>query len=377
MSEKTELPTEHKRREAAKKGQSFHARDLCEWLSLVTGIAWLSACTDWPALLEPLRHILASGVRGDAGALVRDCVSAAIAIIVPMLVVVVVVPAIVSLIGSRFELASQALVPDISHLDPIKGFGRIFSWRTLQQLACALGYCVATAVAVWIVVHVCGPDLFASVFLDSRNGSLAWLHLVVRPLAIALACMLPVCLLHAVWEMRLHTGDLKMEKREVTQEMRDHEGKPEVRARRRDLLLDMLDEQSRQDISGSKFVLANPTHLAVGIYVNEAVLAWPFVSIREANQRALAVIAYAESVGVPVIRNIRLARAVYRSSRRYSFVNDSVVDELMRVVSWLADVERARASDPSGGTHDDRTSDDVSSAGDAFSGDAPRRARAQ
>ncbi|CAM2144834.1 Secretion apparatus protein BsaZ [Pararobbsia alpina] len=345
MSEKTELPTEHKRREAAKKGQVFNPRDLCDWISLSMGIAWLTAGTDWSALLAPLRHMRGDAARLNVHALIHDCATAAIGIVAPLLVIVVVTPAAFSLCASRFELASEALVPDISRLDPIKGFGRIFSLRSINQLVCALAYCAAAGTAVRIFAHLCGRDVFGLVLADPASGKALWMHIVVVPLSVTLACVLPVCLLHAFCERRLHTRELRMEKREVKQEMRDHEGKPEVRARRRDLLFELLDAQTRHDISDSRFVLANPTHIAVGIYFNETLIAWPFVSVRETNRRALAVIDYAESIGVPVIRNRRLARAVYQASRRYGFVSDSVVDELLRIVTWLADVENAQMTD--------------------------------
>ena len=93
-------------------------------------------------------------------------------------------------------------------------------------------------------------------------------------------------------------------------------------------------------------MLANPTHIAVGIYVNDAIVEWPFVSIKEKNRRALAVIAYAESIGVPVILDRRVARAVYETSTRYGFVGHGVVEEVTRLLKWLNDVEQARTVDP-------------------------------
>lgn len=345
MSEKTELPTRRKREEAAKKGQVFDPADLGQWLSLSAGIAWLSFGVDMSSLLAPLRSALASGAPLQSAHLLHDCMRAAIGVVAPLIAIVFIVSSIVSGTASGFALATEALVPDVSRLDPIQGVQRIFSFRTLVSVVCALAYCLATGIAVWTIVHVCSRDLFDSVRLHPHQARTAWFHIVLHPLVIVLACFFPVCVFHALCERRVHTRDLRMEKREVKQEMRDHDMKPEVRARRRDLFLDLLDEQSRRDISDSKFVLANPTHIAVGIYVNEAISAWPFVSIRASNRRALAVIAYAESVGVPVIRDRKLARSVYRDSRRYRFVNHERVEEIVRIVNWLSDVERAQRPD--------------------------------
>ena len=345
MSEKTEQPTERKRREAAKKGQVFNPTDLGVWLALASGIAWLSYCVDMTSLLAPLRRALASGAPLQSAHLLHDSVRAAIDVLGPLVVVVALVPSLVSVSASGFALATEALAPDFTRLDPIQGVQRIFSLRTLVGLLCAIAYCTATAIAMRLIVHLCAHDLFMAIRLQPSDARAAWLHLVVYPLVILLACVLPVCIFHALCERRVHTRDLRMEKREVKQEMRDHDMKPEVRARRRDLFLDLLDEQARRDVADSKFILANPTHIAVGIYVNEAIAPWPFVSIRETHRRALAVIAYAESVGVPVIRDRKLARTVYRESRRYRFVHHERVDDIVRIVTWLSDVERAHSTD--------------------------------
>ncbi|WP_158602034.1 EscU/YscU/HrcU family type III secretion system export apparatus switch protein [Pararobbsia silviterrae] len=343
MSEKTEKPTEQKKREAARKGQVFHPSDLCTWLTLCVGIAWLTYRSDLSSLLVPLRDVIVSGFSMPLDVFVRAMFDRAARVVVPLCAVVIVLPSLLTLAASRFELATEALVPDFNRLNPIEGVKRVFSRRTAVGTVCALAYCFAAAAAVWIASYVCGRDGFASIWLAPSNGSVAWRYLLARPAWLMLACMLPVCLVQAWGERSAHTHDLLMEKHEVQRERRDHEGRPEVKTRRRDLFLEMLDAQSKHDIGSSNFVLANPTHLAVGIYVDDTIVEWPFVSIREKNRRALAVIAYAESIGIPVIRDKRLTRAVFGSTRRYGFVDRRFVERILHVVAWLKDVECARS----------------------------------
>lgn len=345
MSEKTEEPTEKKKRDAAKKGQVFHPSDLCSWLTLTVGVLWLTGGTSLSGLIAPLRALCASGFTMPPAAFAHELLMQAIQIVASLLVAVIVPPTVLTLIACRFEIASEALIPDLNRLSPVSGFKRIFSRHTLLGLICAAAYCSTCALAVWIAWHLHAADLLASAWMGPQGAALAWQRLVMRPLGIALACTLPVALLHAFGERQVHRHDLLMEKHEVKRERRDLDGKPEVRARQRDLLLEMLDGQSRNDIASSSFVLANPTHIAVGIYIDRSVVEWPFVSVRETQARALAVIAYAESVGVPVVRDKRLARAVFRSSRRYGFIDAALVEAVMRVMNWLSDVERAGAAD--------------------------------
>ena len=350
MSEKTELPTRKKLQDAARKGQTFKAKDLNGLLVLLACTGWLAGMTDLSGLLAPLRNgavfdraagMYAGSMGTSTMALLHDLLERAAQVVAPLLLIAIVVSTLLSLIESRFELAAEALVPDLDRINPIKGFSRLLSKRTVKDLVTSLAYCAACAATVTVVLISCTHDLFALVWLDPRHAGAAWQRLGIVPLFVFCGCLLPVCVLDAFIEYRLHVRDLRMEKREVRDEQKEQEGNAEIRQKRRDLRLELLDEQTRSDIAGSNFVAANPTHIAIGIYVNEARVAWPFVSVRETNRRALAVIAYAESVGVPVIRNVRLARALYRSSARYGFVDQRVVDEVLQILAWLSEVEHA------------------------------------
>jgi flagellar biosynthesis protein FlhB len=345
MSEKTELPTRKKLQDAATKGQTFKAKDLNSLLALLACTGWLAGMTDLSALIEPLRGLMARPDSAGTMALLDDLLAASVGVVLPLLLISVTVASLLSLVQSRFELATEALVPSLERLDPIKGFGRLFSIRTAKELLTTLAYCAAGATAVTATLVWYAHDLFALVWLNPAHVNAAWQRLAVMPLLVLYGCLLPICVLDAMAEYRLHVRDLRMEKHEVREEQKDQEGNPDMRAKRRDVRLELLDEQTRSDIDGSNFIAANPTHIAVGIYMNEARVAWPFVSVRETNRRALAVIAYAESAGVPVIRNMRLARALYRSSARYGFVDQRVVDEVLRILTWLSEVERAGRDD--------------------------------
>ena len=132
-----------------------------------------------------------------------------------------------------------------------------------------------------------------------------------------------------------------MDKEEVKREFKEQEGNPEVKSHRRQMHMEILSEQIKSDIENSRMVLANPTHIAIGIYFRPEIAPLPFVSVVETNQRALAVRAYAEKVGVPVVRDVRLARRIYQRHRRYTFINVEEIDEVLRILIWLEQVENA------------------------------------
>lgn len=55
-------------------------------------------------------------------------------------------------------------------------------------------------------------------------------------------------------------------------------------------------------------MIANPTHIAIGIYFKPHLSPIPLISVRETNEVALAVRKYAKEIGIPIITDKKLAR---------------------------------------------------------------------
>uniref|UniRef100_UPI0039C39F48 EscU/YscU/HrcU family type III secretion system export apparatus switch protein n=1 Tax=Escherichia coli TaxID=562 RepID=UPI0039C39F48 len=67
----------------------------------------------------------------------------------------------------------------------------------------------------------------------------------------------------------------------------------------------------------------------------------PLISVRETNEVALAVRKYAKEIGIPIITDKKLARKIYATHRRYDYVSFENIDEILRLLLWLEDVENA------------------------------------
>jgi type III secretion protein U len=133
-----------------------------------------------------------------------------------------------------------------------------------------------------------------------------------------------------------------MEKHEVKQEYKEQEGSPEVKHRRKEVHQEILSGQVQGSIDKSDFILANPTHIAIGVYTNTQISPLPFVSVLAKNQVALAVIAYAEKHGIPVVRDIPLARYTFKNIKRvYTLFPPKSVEPILRILQWLKEVELA------------------------------------
>ncbi|HFI1227923.1 TPA: EscU/YscU/HrcU family type III secretion system export apparatus switch protein, partial [Escherichia coli] len=139
----------------------------------------------------------------------------------------------------------------------------------------------------------------------------------------------------------LFMKDMKMDKQEVKREYKEQEGSPEIKSKRRERHQEILSEQLKSDVSNSRLMIANPTHIAIGIYFKPHLSPIPLISVRETNEVALAVRKYAKEIGIPIITDKKLARKIYATHRRYDYVSFENIDEILRLLLWLEDVENA------------------------------------
>ncbi|EJU0167530.1 EscU/YscU/HrcU family type III secretion system export apparatus switch protein [Escherichia coli] len=97
----------------------------------------------------------------------------------------------------------------------------------------------------------------------------------------------------------------------------------------------------KSDVSNSRLMISNPTHIAIGIYFKPHLSPIPLISVKVTNEVALGVRKYAKEIGIPIITDKKLARKNYATHRRYDYVSFENIDEILRLLLWLEDVENA------------------------------------
>ncbi|WP_265716009.1 EscU/YscU/HrcU family type III secretion system export apparatus switch protein, partial [Providencia rustigianii] len=137
----------------------------------------------------------------------------------------------------------------------------------------------------------------------------------------------------------LFIKNLKMEKQEVKKEFKDNEGDPHIKSARKGLHQEILSEEVKSNVRNSTFIMANPTHIAMLIYYDSNIAPLPFLMAKMRGVQAKAIIKYAQQQGVPVVRDIILARQIWRTYKKDSFIDDQGLQSVMQIITWLIRVE--------------------------------------
>jgi flagellar biosynthetic protein FlhB len=151
---------------------------------------------------------------------------------------------------------------------------------------------------------------------------------------------------YMVTRFRTEKG-LKMSKQEVKDEHKQAEGDPHVKGAIRSRQRSMARARMISDVADADVLLVNPTHVAVALKYDPEKGA-PRVIARGAGTVAAKIRAVAAEARVPLVQDVPLARALYRSCE----VGQEIPRELFAAVAQvLAFVIARRGRGHTGGEH--------------------------
>ena len=234
-----------------------------------------------------------------------------------------------------WNFTMKALGPRWSAMNPIAGFGRLFSGQNAgQALKAVLLALILGVVAIWSLHqrldHYVG---LMSVPLEQAlalAGNLMLGGLFVLALTLAVFAALDVPL-----QRQLYLRRLRMSRVEVKQEHKETEGSPEIKARQRARMREMTRQRMMAAVPKADLVVMNPTHYAVALKYDEAKDAAPRVVAKGADLLALRIRDVAKEHRVPVLQAPALARALYAHGKLDREVPMSLFAAVAQVLAYL------------------------------------------
>jgi type III secretion protein U len=349
---RTEKPTPKRLKDARKKGDVWKSRDatatvvLIAWLVLGAGVAG-AAGTRISALCEALFAAITQGwdATGYAGAL--RSVGGQAAELGLMLVAMLLVPAAaVAMLTSFLQigpvLTFDKIRPNFDHLNPAAGVKRMFSMDNLVEVLKALAKTALLFTAGWLVVRAALPDLVGLARADMPPltvGAALW-NLTLKLGAWTVGLFALVSVLDAAYQRYSFMRKMRMSRRDIRQELKDSEGDPYIRQRRRQVHQEWSQRNQVQAARQASVLVVNPTHVAIAIDYDREVCPVPTIGAKGEDHVARQMREAAEEAGVPIVRNVPLARELLAVGEVGEIVPEELFDLLAEVILWARDVRR-------------------------------------
>ena len=232
---------------------------------------------------------------------------------------------------SGWNFSSQAVQPKFNRMNPLSGLKRMFSLKALVELAKALGkFIVVTGLAV-LVLSFMKSELYSLGLQSSKPGiehaviMIAWAFLILS------LSMIAISLVDVPFVLYDYTEKLKMTLQEVKDEMKNTEGKPEVKGRIRQLQREISQRQMMKDVPTADVVITNPTHYSVALKYDPSRGEAPVMIAKGADFVAFKIREVAKENEVPILSSPALARALYFSTE----IGDEIPAGLFKAVAQV------------------------------------------
>jgi len=334
--EKTEKATPKRKREAREKGQVFKSVEVNTALSMLVLFGVLSVFGQ--SIVENIKKLMTYFFKMDApaemnaaavSAMFGNAILMFIGIIAPVLIAAFAVGVVSSVVQTGFVFSTKALAPKFDRINPLSGFKRIFSKRTLLDLLKSVIKITILCVVAYNEYRAHMEDFKGLMGQDVPTATAACVDMILSVafnLAIAFALFAPFDYMYQRWK---YNKDLMMTKQEVKDEYKLTEGNPQIKGRIAQKQRQMSRMRMVQAVKDADVVITNPTHYAVALEYKEGKNTAPKVVAKGKDYLAQKIKEKAKEHNVEIVENKPLAQALYF----FCEVGDEIPEDMYKAVA--------------------------------------------
>lgn len=358
--DKTEKPTAKRLRDARKKGDLAKSKDFS---SALTMIVWLVVLVSASGMIGTrlagfMGESLTYATGGDFRSAAANMGWGAVQLMLIAAAFTLIPAAVVGLLAEFTQvgvvITGEKMKPKLGTLNPVEGLKRMFSMDNLFELAKTIikavliltitGIVLMGALgrineligaAAWAPVSGTGPQIAAAVFDLSRS-------LTLQLIGWTVGVFLLVAFADRAWSHHRYIKKLMMSRRDIKQEHKDSEGDPMLKSQRRQMHEEWANQNAIGAAGRANVLLTNPTHLAIALDYDPEQCPVPVIAAKGEGPLAAAMRARAVEEGVPIVRNIGLARSIWANSAVNDFIPEEHFEVIAEIIMWA---RRARAGD--------------------------------
>ena len=349
-ADKTEDPTEKRKKDSREKGEIARSKELNTLAIMLAGSAGLLIFGGALAqdLMELMRYNFSLSrevlLNPDSmGAFLLHSGKIALIAVQPVLITLLIAALVGPISLGGWLFAAGSLAPKFSRMNPAAGIKRMFSAKALIELLKALAKFFIILIVALLVLKSDIDDLLR---IAHEPLELAVIHSlqVVAWSALWMACGL--ILIAAVdvpvqlWESH---QKLLMTKQEVRDEHKDQEGRPEVKQRIRQLQRDMSQRRMMAAIPDADVIITNPTHYAVALKYDPENGGAPMLLAKGSDFLALKIREIGEKHNILLLESPALARSIYHSTELEQEIPAGLYLAVAQVLAYVYQIRQHQA----------------------------------
>ena len=349
-SERTEEPTAQRLSKAREEGQLARSVELPTAAVLITATLFFSLAGNY--MFHRLGTLFSSQLQFDRkvmdkaellpGIFFQSVVDAYI-LILPVMFLLAVVAVLSTVLSGGLVFSIGMIAPKFSKLDPLAGLSRIFGMKALIDLGKALVKFFLISLILWMSVTNNIEDLVTINRMDlgtaiHHAGNMIldacfWMSMGLIVIALA-----DVPLQHYQTNKRL-----KMTRQEIKDEMKNSEGRPEVKATIRRRQREMANSRMMEKVKDADVVITNPQHFAVALSYDPNSDGAPTLIAKGTDELAQRIREEAKKAGVYLFEAPELARALYFTTKLEHPIHEGLYHAVAQVIAYVFSLNQTYA----------------------------------
>ena len=322
--EKTEEPTGKKLEDARKEGQVAKSKEIANAFGLLAlflvikfyigemGVGMIEYFSGIYNQIPAATQMYDGEIpKASILVLVRGMIIQLILIILPILIIGFLVAIVCDVVQVKWKPTTKPLQPKFSKMNPIKGFGRIFSSNSLIELIKSIAKILLIGYVAWNYLKNRIDQIFL-LYDMGINQAIVLIGEIVTEIGIRISIVyMVIAFLDFAYQKWKFRNDMKMTKQEVKDEYKNQEGDPQVKGTQKQRLREASMRRMMQQLPEADVVITNPTHYAVAIKYDPDKFDAPYVLAKGEDYLAQRIKEVARENDVEIVENKPLARMLY------------------------------------------------------------------
>ncbi|ABK60543.1 flagellar biosynthetic protein FlhB [Clostridium novyi NT] len=347
--DKTEEATPHKLSEARKKGQVAKSKEVNSAIILLTSTIILLTLGEYVAnslkkdIIEFFTNYLNMNL--NSGSLQSIIVTIAwrfAVVFLPVVLPLMIMGVGANLLQTGYINSKETLKPQLSKINPINGFKKIFSMRTVMELL--------KDIAVIFVIGYVGYGFLKSNFNKVLSMTslrfpviiTSFLKLTTTIFFRVSLVMIAIALIDFMYQKFQFKKDMRMSKQEIKEEFKQMEGDPQIKGKIKQKQREMAMGRMMQSVPDASVVITNPTHIAVALKYEDGKDSAPTLVAKGSDYIAIKIKEIAKENEVPIIENKPLARLIFKEVELESEIPSEMYQAVAEILALVYKLKRKK-----------------------------------
>ncbi len=345
--ERTEPATPKRLEKAREEGQVARSQELTTFALLMVaaaGLVFLGA-----DLMDKLLRIMKVGMQLERELAFQpdlmltrfyELALEGLIAIAPLLLLLIIVAFFAPMLLSGWMISAKALMPKFDRINPIAGFGRLFSMRSLVELVKAIAKTIVIGGVAALIIWHNKEEVMALLTVPVDSGISQTGEYLAMSFLLTVGAMALIAVIDVPFQIWDHAKQQRMTKEEVRKEQKEDEGDPFIKARIRGLQREAARRRMMAEIPNADVIVTNPTHYAVALKYKSETMRAPTVVAKGVHLLAARIRELAEEHRIPILEAPPLARALYYHAELESEIPEKLYTAVAEVLAYVFQLRR-------------------------------------